>query len=166
MNPTLTHLTDALRRRDTNAVNNILIDHPAIVHATILPAHKTPLMIASMYNHYDGAVSLLELDACVHDTDDYWQNSLHHAATHGHIAIVKLLLDHGIAINSVMHDQWTAIMLAVKHNHIATTKYLLEHGAKCDIANKHGWTAPMLASHLQLPRICALFDELQHKQTG
>jgi ankyrin repeat protein len=58
---------------------------------------------------------------------------LYIAAFNGHAIVVRLLLDHGAAINR--EEQYGGIVLlqAIKGNHYAVVLVLLEHGANASL---------------------------------
>ena len=73
---------------------------------------------------------------------------VHLAAMHGHLEVVKLLLDNtedSSAIEAVDFDGSSALALAVAHGHRDLAKLLVEYGAGLDSADKHGMTPIFLA---------------------
>ena len=63
------------------------------------------------------------------------------AALMGHTEIVKLLLEHGAAVNTQSNDGGTALHAAAFLGRAETVKLLLEHGADTSIRHKMGGKA-------------------------
>jgi len=95
-------------------------------------------------------------------------SALHVAANHGHLEIVKLLLDAGADINRKSKSGETALHLAVVKNHIDVVKCLLVRGADYSITNFHKrgtytirHTPRDVAVEEHLPEIVKLFDNMK-----
>ena len=54
------------------------------------------------------------------------------AAQKGHEAVVQLLLDKGAAVDAVLKDGHTALIIAAQQGHEAVVKLLLDKGAAVD----------------------------------
>ncbi|KAG4422088.1 hypothetical protein IFR04_004829 [Cadophora malorum] len=68
------------------------------------------------------------------------------AAEHGHVAAVKLLLEHGAAVNVVRVDGKTTLSCAVESGNIEIVQLLLNSGADVEIRNWAGLTSLVQAS--------------------
>jgi ankyrin repeat protein len=95
-------------------------------------------------------------------------SALHVAANHGHLEIVKLLLDAGADINRKSKSGETPLHLAVTKNHIDVVKCLLVRGADYSITNFHKrgtytirHTPRDVAVEEHLPEIVKLFDNMK-----
>jgi cytohesin len=67
------------------------------------------------------------------------------AAAEGDLAVVKLLLENGAAVNGVKRGDLTPLHYAAGNGHKAIVDYLLAHGAKAD-AQTDGGVTPLLAA--------------------
>jgi len=95
-------------------------------------------------------------------------SGLHVAANHGHIAVVKFLLDAGADINRKSKSGETPLHLAVLRNHPDIVKCLLVRGADYTITNFHkkaGYTVRHtpreVAVEEHLPEIVKIFDQMK-----
>ncbi len=68
------------------------------------------------------------------------------AASEGHTAIVKLLLEEGANPDIQNNIGWTVLIFAASKGHTAIVKLLLEHGADPNIQEEDGWTALIWAA--------------------
>ena len=87
---------------------------------------------------------------------------LQKATEHGHIEIVKLLLDHSADVNAKATVNWTALMAASRGGHAEIVRLLLESPVEVNIKNDVGNTALMDASrggHLGIVRLLLNHDQ-------
>jgi len=84
---------------------------------------------------------------------------LHLACEHGHLKVVRELLEGGIDINIKSRERITALSYAVKCGHISIVELLLENGAtvEADIGNRP-WRACLL-NRVSNVTICKLLDD-------
>ena len=68
------------------------------------------------------------------------------AARRGDLALVRLLLTHGAAVDVQNRNGVTALSLAARQNHAEVVRLLLTHGAQVDGRSNRGDTALMLAA--------------------
>jgi len=102
----------------------------------------TPLMQATLYNHYDIAKSLLDNSALPELADQAGYTPLLIAATHNRTKIMQLLLEHKANINHQDSDAGlTALMIAARAGHLESSKLLLTHQAETELVDKQGMTA-------------------------
>ncbi len=99
---------------------------------------ETPLMMAALKGHTELATQLVAKGADVNKTD--W-TPLHYAATHGHIAIINLLLENHAYIDAESPNGSTPLMMAAQYGTAAAVKLLLESGADPLLKNQLGLTA-------------------------
>lgn len=79
------------------------------------------------------------------------------AATNGHIAMVRLLLEHGADPNLRNYDGVTALHNAVYENQLDIVALLLEAGADPNIKDRFGNTAYDLAQRNENPNLIDFF---------
>jgi ankyrin repeat protein len=91
------------------------------------------------------ARTLLEKGADPASVDRVHKPAMVYAAGNGHTAIVKLLLDHGVAVNQRYPGEQTALMWAAGFNHGETAELLLARGADPSLRDDRGWTAAQQA---------------------
>ena len=104
---------------------------------------ETPLMLAAIRNQLDIAELLIARGAEVNRPG--W-SPLHYAASHGHIAMMRLLLDKSAYIDAESPDGNTPLMMAAYYSKSPlAVKLLLEEGADPTVTNKNGNTAQELA---------------------
>ncbi|MFT5153320.1 MAG: ankyrin repeat protein [Planctomycetota bacterium] len=79
----------------------------------------------------DGVIRrLIEEGADFHALDDDRMNALHYAAHWGNIEAVRILLDAGVAADSISRSGWTPYAKARDHGHEEVLELLLEHGVE------------------------------------
>ena len=62
------------------------------------------------------------------------------AASRGHEAVVRLLLEAGADKEAKNNGGWTPLIIAAMNGHEAIVRLLLEAGADKEAKNKDGWT--------------------------
>ena len=68
------------------------------------------------------------------------------ASRHGHLEVVRLLLEFGADKDLATIEGGTALMLAAQEGHVEIARLLLDMGASKDLTTSNGTTALMLAS--------------------
>jgi ankyrin repeat protein len=99
---------------------------------------ETALMMAALKGHTDLARKLIERGAAVNKTG--W-TPLHYAATHGHLPIIAMLLEHHAYIDAESPNKTTPLMMAAHYGTAAAVKLLLAEGADPTLKNDLGLTA-------------------------
>lgn len=99
---------------------------------------ETPLMMAALKGHRDLAARLVERGADVNKTG--WA-PLHYAATGGHVAVMRLLLENHAYIDAESPNGTTPLMMAARYGSESSVKLLLEEGADPTLKNEQGLTA-------------------------
>ena len=99
---------------------------------------ETPLMLAALEGQTEIVRQLIARDADVNKPG--WA-PLHYAATHGHLAIMELLLEHHAFIDAQSPNGTTPLMMAAHYGTPAAVKLLLEAGADIDMRNQLGLSA-------------------------
>ena len=80
---------------------------------------------------------------------------LQKATEHGHIEIVKLLLDHSADVNAKATVNWTALMAASRGGHAEIVRLLLDHGADVNVKGSRGTALKTASSegHTEIVRL-------------
>ena len=99
---------------------------------------ESPLMMAALRGQKTLVELLIWRDADVNKTG--W-TPLHYAATGGHAAITKLLLDNSAYIDAESPNGTTPLMMAAMYGTPEVLKLLLDEGADPSIQNQLGMTA-------------------------
>jgi ankyrin repeat protein len=107
----------------------------------------TALGLASFFGHLQAVNLLLGRGAPVNvaSRNDMNVMPLHSAVAGRHLAVAKVLLEHGADPNAVSHAGWTPIHGAADHGDMALLRVLLAHGAQPDPRNDDGLTPADLA---------------------
>ena len=124
--------------KGSNKVAKVLIEWPKTQLSQINPDGESALMFAAYINNLDLAKHLINRGADVNKTG--W-TPLHYAATNGHIAMARLLLEHHAYIDSPSPNGTTPLMMAAQYGTPLICKLLLEEGADPTIQNQKGLTA-------------------------
>ena len=116
---------------------------------------ETALMIAALKGHLDAARRLLERGA--RPERNGW-NPLHYAATGPNPAVVKLLLERGVAIDARSPNGSTALMMAARYGTEDAVKILLAGGANARLRNDLGLQAGDFARSAGRESLAAALD--------
>ena len=127
---------------DAKNVALFLARHPKTQVQARNPFGETPLMMAAIQNRLDVAEVLLARGAEVNQPG--W-TALHYAATRGHTAMMRLLLEHNAYIDAEAPNGNTPLMMAAQFAPPLATKLLLEEGADPNLRNNLDRTALDLA---------------------
>jgi len=115
-----------------------LIKHPKS-NLNILNSHsETPLMLVCLKGNLPLAQALISRKA---DINQPGWTPLHYAATGGHAAIVKLLLDESAYIDAESPNGTTPLMMAARYGNAAVVKLLISEGADIRLKNQLGLSA-------------------------
>jgi len=101
-------------------------------------ADESPLMLAALKGDQDMVKKLIARDAAINKTG--W-TPLHYAATNGHVAIMKLLLDKYAFIDAESPNGTTPLMMAAMYGSNEAVKLLVDEGADLKMKNQQGMTA-------------------------
>jgi uncharacterized protein len=102
------------------------------------PKDESPLMLASFRGHTDLVKKLIARDA---DVNKPGWTPLHYAATGGHLAVIKVLIEEHAYINAESPNKTTPLMMAAEYGSTAAVKLLLEEGADPLMRNELGLSA-------------------------
>jgi ankyrin repeat protein len=94
---------------------------------------------------------LLDKGAHVNQAVRY-KTPLMHAASEGHVEIVKLLLAKGAEVNA-QTDEGTSLMMAVRGGHLEIVRLLLAAGAQIDAKHRLGDSALMMSAGRSIPEM-------------
>ena len=81
--------------------------------------------------------------ADINARNEHGMTALMRAAYHGHVEMVRVLLEHGADPNITRNDNFTALSLAAFFGHAEIVDTLMAHGAKTDVATRFG-TSPYI----------------------
>jgi uncharacterized protein len=138
---------DAAAVGRTRGLEELLDADPSLAQA-FAPDGFTALHLAAFFGQEDAAQALLERGAdvaAVARNPDLQVTPLHSAAAGGHIAIVKLLLEHGADPNARQGGGFTPLHSAAQNDDRESVEALLAAGADASLANDEGRTAADLA---------------------
>ncbi len=99
---------------------------------------ESPLMLASLGGQLEMARQLVERGADVNKPG--WA-PLHYAATRGHLAVMRFLLDNNAYIDAASPNGTTPLMMAAHYGTPTAVKLLLESGADPLLKNQQDLTA-------------------------
>ncbi len=125
-------------REPAPKVASALIGWPQTDVEPRTPQDESPLMMAALNGQTDLVSRLIERGADVNKTG--W-TPLHYAATRGHLAVMRLLLDQHAYIDAESPNGTTPLMMAAHYGTPAAVKLLLEEGADPLLKNGLGMTA-------------------------
>ena len=136
-------------------VATALLAHPAIRVDATTAADETPLMMAAMRGNLEWTLRLLERGAAINRGG--W-SPLHYAASGPAVAVVKLLLDRGAAIDAPSPNRSTALMMAARYGSEEAVQLLLARGASAKLRNERELTAADFARAAGRERLAALLE--------
>jgi len=115
-----------------------LIDWPKTDVESRTAQDESPLMISALKGQLDLASRLIERGA---DVNKPGWTPLHYAATNGHVAVIRLLLDKHAYIDSAAPSGTTPLMMAAHYGTPEAVKVLLDEGADPMLKNLQGLSA-------------------------
>lgn len=77
--------------------------------------------------------------------NEHGMTALMRAASHGHVQVVRVLLEHGADPNVRRNDNFTALSLAAFFGHAEIVETLMRHGANAQVATRFGTSPHMWA---------------------
>lgn len=138
LNPAGEHGLMLALREPSLKVALILINWPQTNVEVRTPQDESPLMLASLKGLLEICQQLIARGADVNKPG--WA-PLHYAATHGHLAVMNVLLDHHAYIDAASPNGTTPLMMAARYGTPAAVKLLLEAGADPLLKNDPGLSA-------------------------
>ena len=125
-------------REPSPKVLGILLKTPGIRAEVRNAKDESALMLAALAGMRDVCARLIALDADVNKTG--W-TPLHYAATGGHDAVIRLLLEHYAYIDAESPNQTTPLMMAAMYGAPSSVTLLLDAGADAKLRNAAGLSA-------------------------
>ena len=133
-------------RQPSPKVAVLLVETPRVDLDALNQHDESPLMLASLKGQLELCERLIAKGAGVNKPG--W-TPLHYAATHGHVDIMNLLLEHHAYIDAASPNGSTPLMMAALYGTPAAVKVLLEAGADPLLKNDQGLTAIDFANRAQ-----------------
>jgi ankyrin repeat protein len=110
---------------------------------------ETPLLMACWSGAEAVARRLIALGADVNHVALSWGHPLFIAADAGHLALVRLLLQHGAVVDAACpNDGGTALLIACQRGHTAIAQELLAAGAKIEQTYGPGGVTPLFVASM------------------
>ena len=125
-------------REPSPKVIQVLLDSPRTNVELRNAKDESPLMLAALKGQQDLVTRLIARDA---DVNKPGWTPLHYAATNGHVAIMKQLLEHYAFIDAQSPNGTTPLMMAAMYGSSAAVQLLLDEGADTSMKNQLGMTA-------------------------
>lgn len=116
----------------------VLLASPQLKVEVRNPQDESPLMLAALQGDLALVRKLIALDADVNKPG--WA-PLHYAATHGHLDVMRLLLEHHAYIDAESPNGSTPLMMAAGYGTPEAVQLLLDAGADPLLKNQLGLTA-------------------------
>nr|WP_295769612.1 ankyrin repeat domain-containing protein [Rhodoferax sp.] len=135
----------ALREPSLN-VATVLLESPLTQVEVRTAQDESALMLAALKGYLDICKLLVTRDADVNKPG--WA-PLHYAATGGHVAVMRLLLDTHAYIDAASPNGSTPLMMAARYGTNDAVKLLIDAGADPTLKNAKGLTAIDFARQVQ-----------------
>ncbi len=119
-------------------VVKVLLNHPKIKLEVRNAADESPLMLAALKGEIELCQLMVRQGADVNKPG--WA-PLHYAATNGHLAVMRLLLEENAYIDAASPNNTTPLMMAAHYGTPSAVKLLLEAGADPMLRNDLGLSA-------------------------
>ena len=142
-------------REPSPKVIGVLLKAPGIRAEVRNAKDESALMLAALAGMRDVCARLIALDADVNKTG--W-TPLHYAATGGHDAVIRLLLEHYAYIDAESPNQTTPLMMAAMYGTPSSVTLLLDAGADAKLRNAAGLSALDFARQGQRPQSQELIE--------
>jgi ankyrin repeat protein len=135
-------------REPSPKVAKVLIDAPQTDVEARNAKDESPLMIAALKGQQEFVAQLIARDADINKPG--WA-PLHYAATNGHVAIMRVLLEKHAFIDAQSPNGTTPLMMAAMYGTTEAVKLLLDEGADPLMKNQLGMTAADFAQRGNRP---------------
>ena len=138
LNPAGEHGLILAVREPSLKVIAVLLNWPKIKVEARTAQDESALMLAALQGLTELCEQLIAKGA---DVNKPGWTPLHYAATHGHLAVMNLLLEHDAYIDAESPNGSTPLMMAAQYGTPAALKLLLEAGADALLKNQQGLSA-------------------------
>ena len=118
---------------------------------------ESPLMLTALSGELELAETLVKKGADVNKTG--W-TPLHYAASNGHVAVIKLLLENHAYIDAESPNGSTPLMMAGMYGSTEAVKLLLDEGADPLLKNQQGLTALEFAKTGKRPDATGILEKV------
>lgn len=125
-------------KNDSFKVAGVLLSHPQIKVEVRNATNESPLMLAALKGELQLCRLMIQKGG---DVNKPGWTPLHYAATHGHLAVLNLLLEENAYIDAASPNNTTPLMMAAHYGTPAAVKLLLEAGADPLLKNDLGLSA-------------------------
>ena len=143
-------------REPSLKVAQTLINAPKIDLNLLNTNGESPLMLAALKGELDLAEKMVKKGADVNKTG--W-TPLHYAASNGHVAVIKLLLENYAYIDAESPNGTTPLMMASLYGSPEAVKLLIDEGADPLLKNEQGLTALAFAQRGKRPDAIELLSK-------
>jgi uncharacterized protein len=137
-------------------VAQALVNAPKIDLNLLNTNGESPLMLAALKGELDLADQMIKKGADVNKTG--W-TPLHYAASNGHVAVIKLLLENYAYIDAESPNGTTPLMMASLYGSPEAVKLLIDEGADPLLKNQQGLTALAFAERGKRPDAMELLSK-------
>lgn len=121
------------------------IDSGGDPYARVNNGGDTLFLIAVRHNALEVVKFLID-GINIEDQNKVGHRALHEAALVSDSAMIRILLEHGAAVDALKHAGWSSLHLACTKPCIETVLALLKGGASTELRNKDGWNALHIAA--------------------
>lgn len=125
-------------REPSPKVVDLLVASPKVNVEMRNSKDESPLMMAALKGQQDLVTKLIARDA---DVNKPGWTPLHYAATNGHVAIMRVLIDNYAYIDAESPNGTTPLMMAAMYGSPEAVKLLIDEGADQSLKNQQGMTA-------------------------
>lgn len=143
-------------RAESDKVTQALLEHRATDVDQANALGETPLMMAALRGSERWVLALLQRGAKINR--DGW-TPLHYAASGPTLAVLRLLLERGAALDARAPNGSTALMVAAQYGSEEAVTMLLEKGADARLRDTRGRSAADLARHAGREGLASRLDQ-------
>ncbi len=163
VNPKGVHSLIVAVREPAPKVIAALLDNAATQVEVRTPQDESPLMLAALKGYLEVCQQLIARDA---DVNKPGWTPLHYAATGGHLAVMRLLLDHHAYIDAASPNGSTPLMMAARYGTHDAVQLLIDAGADPRLKNTLGLTAINFAQQVQRDDVVAVIAKAVQRFVG
>ena len=138
-----------------------LVSSPKIDLNHLNASGESPLMLAALKGEFDLVEKMVKKGADVNKTG--W-TPLHYAASNGHVAVIKLLLENYAYIDAESPNGSTPLMMAGMYGNPESVQLLIDEGADPLVRNQQGLTALEFAKKAERADSTVLLEKVTRKK--